>query len=167
MVIADGLPQLRDGSLFLSAQPCSSDSPLQAARQKMAICCPGQPWGLRLLQTVLGLVSVGLMMAIFRRIAFGPGMRNFKCSGVPIPGLQAGESVDRAALGVGAAFMGVFLVVLAIVGARPILRARSSRLGRSSPTFQRRARSRVLAAAPRRSSSLNGDDLREAARSSS
>jgi hypothetical protein len=86
---------------------------------------PGTPMRVRVAQYLLGLGIVGAMTAIFGWIAFGPGTRHFRVSGIPIPGL-AGETEGRIVFGAGAVLMGVFLVAMAVVGARRLLRARAA-----------------------------------------
>jgi drug/metabolite transporter (DMT)-like permease len=84
---------------------------------------PGTPMSVRVVQYLLGLGIVGPMTLIFGWIAFGPGTRRFRVSGIPIPGLD-GETAGRIVFGVGAVLLGAFLVAMAVVGARRLLRAR-------------------------------------------
>jgi hypothetical protein len=88
---------------------------------------PGTPLVVRAIQYLLGLGIVGLLTTLFGWVAFAPGQRTFRVSGLPIPGLAANETTGRIAFGVGAVLLGAFFVVLAVVGARRLLRARSLR----------------------------------------
>jgi len=82
------------------------------------------PFVVRAIQYLLGLGIVGLMTAIFGWIAFGPGKRSFRIIGPALLGLTDEEHVGRAAFGVGTVVMGLFLLLLAVIGARRLLRAR-------------------------------------------
>jgi hypothetical protein len=58
------------------------------------------------------------MTTIFGWVALGPGPRRFTVTGIPFLGLQASETTGRVVFGLGAALMGLFGVVLAVVNAR-------------------------------------------------
>jgi hypothetical protein len=85
---------------------------------------PDTPFVLRVIQYLLGLGIAGLMTAIFGWIAFGPGTRSFRITGLGLLGLADGERAGRIAFGVGTVVMGLFLILLATIGARRLLRAR-------------------------------------------
>jgi len=85
---------------------------------------PDTPFVLRVIQYLLGLGIVGLMTAIFGWIAFGPGTRSFRITGLGMLALADGERAGRIAFGIGAVVMGLVLVLLAAIGARRLLRAR-------------------------------------------
>ena len=85
---------------------------------------PDTPFVVRVIQYLLGLGIVGLMTAIFGWIAFGPGKRSFRITGLAMLGLADGERAGRVAFGIGTVAMGLFLVLLAVIGARRLLRAR-------------------------------------------
>jgi hypothetical protein len=76
-------------------------------------------------QYVLGLAILGLMFAVFAWISFGPGERHFSSS-VSIPGLsRSGHSSERSgriAFGIATGFMGLFLVLATVTGAKRLWR---------------------------------------------
>ena len=83
------------------------------------------PLFLRVTQYVLGLAIVGLMFAVFAWIAFGPGQRQFSSS-ISLPfwssSGRSSERSGRIAFGIGAGFMGLFLVLAAVSGAKRLWR---------------------------------------------
>ena len=83
------------------------------------------PFGVRLVQYVLGLGMVGLMTALSGWIAFGPGERQFSTSiGVPFASLESSSSgvAGRIGFGVGTVLMAAFFVGLALKAARQLRR---------------------------------------------
>jgi hypothetical protein len=83
---------------------------------------PGTPFGVRLIQYLLGVSIVGLMTAIGAWVAFGPGRREFNITGLPVLGPRAGEVMGRVAFGVGTVLSAVFFVLLAVVSVRRLRR---------------------------------------------
>src|SRR5215471_12547791 len=83
---------------------------------------PGTPFGVRLLQYLLGLGIVGLLTAIGAWVAFGPGRREFSITGLPVLGPRAGEVMGRVAFGVGTVLTAVVFVLLAVVSGRRLRR---------------------------------------------
>jgi hypothetical protein len=85
----------------------------------------GTPFGVRLLQYLLGLGIVGSLTAIFTWIAFGPGERHFS-STVVLPfmtrGVASGETSGRVVFGIAAVLIWLFLVTFGFVGARRLFR---------------------------------------------
>ena len=90
---------------------------------------PGTPFGVRLVQYVLGLGISGLLTAIAGWVAFGSGPRRFSGTLV-LPFVfrrwSDGELNGRIAFGIGAVLMLAFFVVMGIVGARRILNSGAS-----------------------------------------
>ena len=84
----------------------------------------GTPFVIRVIQYLLGLAMVSLMTTIFGWIAFGPGTRSFRITGLGMLGLADGEHAGRIAFGIGTVLMGLFLVLLAVIGAQRLLRMR-------------------------------------------
>ena len=88
---------------------------------------PGTRFGVRVMQYLLGLGTVGLLTAITGWIAFGPGRRPFSTR-MTLPFLSGrwatGQASGRAIFGAAAILMCAFLIAMAIVGARR-LRAHS------------------------------------------
>ena len=85
------------------------------------------PFGILLLQYVLGLSMVGLMTAISGWIAFGPGDRQFSTSiDMPFVSRQSHSSglAGRIAFGIGAVLMAAFFIGLVFKAARQLNRAR-------------------------------------------
>jgi len=83
------------------------------------------PAAVRIAQYVLGLGIVGSMFAVFAWVAFGSGERHFSSS-ISIPGLSmpthSSERAGRIAFGIAAGFMGLFLVLAAVSGAKRLWR---------------------------------------------
>src|SRR5262245_29841278 len=79
------------------------------------------PFVLRVIQYLIGLGIVGLLTGIFGWIAFGPGTRLFRITGLGVLGLEGDERVGRIAFGIAAVLMGLFLLLLAVIGARRLL----------------------------------------------
>jgi hypothetical protein len=83
---------------------------------------PGTPWGIRLTQYLLGLGIAGALAAIASWVAFGPGRRTFTAT-IPFLGRgSASEIVGRAAFGLGAVLMYIFLAVFAVISVRRLRR---------------------------------------------
>ncbi|HSU94145.1 MAG TPA: hypothetical protein VLI43_10585 [Gemmatimonadaceae bacterium] len=83
------------------------------------------PLFVRVTQYVLGIGILGLMFALFAWVAFGPGERQFSSS-ISLPfwsgSDHSSERSGRIAFGIGAGFMGLFLVVSVVSGARRLWR---------------------------------------------
>jgi hypothetical protein len=86
----------------------------------------GTPFGVRLLQYLLGLGIAGSLTAIFTWIAFGPGERHFS-STVVLPFMThdgaSGETSGRVVFGIAAVLIWLFLVSFGFIGARRLVRA--------------------------------------------
>ena len=84
------------------------------------------PFFVRVTQYVLGVGIVGLMFAVFAWVAFGPGERHFSSS-ISLPfwssSEHSSERSGRIAFGIAAGFMGLFLVLSAVSGAKSLWRA--------------------------------------------
>lgn len=85
------------------------------------------PFATRILQYVLGVSIVGLMLAVFAWVAFGPGERHFSSS-VSIPGLsissRGSDRSGRIAFGIATALIGLFFVLSVVGGAKRLWRSR-------------------------------------------
>jgi len=85
----------------------------------------GTPFGVRLIQYLLGLGTVGSLTAIFTWVAFGPGERHFS-STVVLPfmarGVASGETSGRVVFGIAAVLIWLFLVSFGFIGARRLFR---------------------------------------------
>lgn len=86
---------------------------------------PGTPFGVRLVQYLLGL-GIGVSLALVASwVAFGPGTREFGGSmgvgGVAV-GDRSGETSGRVAFGIGAVLMWLFTAALAVVGFKRLRR---------------------------------------------
>ena len=83
------------------------------------------PLTVRVIQYVLGLAIVGLMFAVFAWVAIGPGERHFSSS-LSLPfwtkSSHSSEHSGRIAFGIAAGFMGLFLVLAAVGGAKRLWR---------------------------------------------
>ena len=83
------------------------------------------PLFVRVTQYVLGIGIVGLMFAVFAWVAFGPGERHFSSS-ISLPfWSSSGHSSERSgriAFGIAAGFMGLFLVLSVVSGAKRLWR---------------------------------------------
>src|SRR5262249_33162636 len=78
---------------------------------------PGTPRAVRLVQTALGLGITALLASIATWVAFGSGSRHFSGSGPFISG-SMNEMLGRAAFGVGAILMWVFMAVMIVVSVK-------------------------------------------------
>ena len=97
---------------------------------------PGTPFYVRVTDTLLGLTIVGLMVAVFSWVAFGPGPRQFSTS-VAIPFLAVGshssELPGRIAFGLAAALFAIAFAACGVSGLRRLVRThRALRLSRGA-----------------------------------
>lgn len=87
----------------------------------------GTPLFVRVTQYVLGTGIVGLMFAVFAWVAFGPGERHFSSS-ISLPfwssSSHGSERSGRIAFGIADAFMGLFLILSIVGGAKRLWRGR-------------------------------------------
>jgi len=84
----------------------------------------GTPRGVRVTQYLLGLGIISALGAVTTWVAFGPGSRAFTVT-LPFVGRGPGdETVGRAAFGIGAVLMWIFLVVFVMISVRRIRRDR-------------------------------------------
>jgi len=85
---------------------------------------PGTPFSIRLANYVLGLMIMGLMIAVFGWIAFGPGPRAFSSS-LTLPFLSkrwaSSDLSGRIAFGAGTILMVLMFIACGIVGFRRLL----------------------------------------------
>ena len=82
---------------------------------------PGTPFGVRLVQYLLGLGITTSMGLIASWVAFGPGARHFTGTGTLGRG-DVNEAVGRTVFGFGAVLIWLFLAVLGVVGLRRLRR---------------------------------------------
>jgi hypothetical protein len=83
----------------------------------------GTPRWVRMTQFLLGLGIVSALAAVTTWVAFGPGPRAFTMT-IPFAGRGPGdETVGRAAFGIGAVLMWLFLLVFLVVSVRRLRRA--------------------------------------------
>ncbi len=88
---------------------------------------PGTPFGVRVVQYLLGLGITVSLALVATWVAFGPGPRKFggSMSLGPIgTGTSTGEMVGRVAFGIGAGLVWLFAVVMGVVGIKRLRRAR-------------------------------------------
>ena len=83
------------------------------------------PLIVRVTQFLLGVAIIGLMFAVFAWVAFGPGERHFSSS-VSISGFStsthSSARTGRIVFGIGAGFIGLFLVAAVVSGAKRLWR---------------------------------------------
>ena len=115
------------GSMFILAGLAIINGYAVAGAAKSDGSLPdGAPFFVRVVQYVLGLAIVGLMFAVFAWVAFGSGERHFSSS-ISVPFFSsAHRSSDRSgriAFGIATGFIGLFLVLSAVTGAKSLWRA--------------------------------------------
>ena len=90
---------------------------------------PDTPFGVRLVQYLLGMAIVGLMTAVSGWIAFGPGERHFSMTmALPFVARSSagGELSGRIAFGVGTTLLLAMFVGFGVSGARRLRRVRQA-----------------------------------------
>jgi hypothetical protein len=93
------------GFVVAGGTPGSSDLP------------PGTPFGVRLVQYLLGLGITTSLALIASWVAFGPGPRRFQGTGT-FGGFVVGETFGRAVFGFGAVLVWLFVALLSVIGLR-------------------------------------------------
>lgn len=86
---------------------------------------PGTPQSVRVANLIVGLTIVGLMIALFGWIAFGPGPRRFSTTiAIPFAGArwQSGELTGRIAFGFATLLMAAAFVGCGVTGVRRLFR---------------------------------------------
>jgi hypothetical protein len=78
---------------------------------------PGTPFGVRLVQYLLGLGIITSLACIASWVAFGPGPRQFSGAGT-FGGGAVSETLGRAVFGLGAGLTWLFVITLGVVGLR-------------------------------------------------
>jgi hypothetical protein len=78
---------------------------------------PGAPFGVRLVQYLLGLGILASLASIASWVAFGSGSRHFTGSGLLLSGAVS-EMLGRVMFGLGAVLCWAFVAVMVVVSAR-------------------------------------------------
>ena len=81
----------------------------------------GTPFGVRVVQYVLGVAIIAMLGSIASWVAFGSGSRHFSGSGPFITG-AVNEALGRTAFGIGAILMWIFMAVMLVVSVKRLRR---------------------------------------------
>jgi len=81
----------------------------------------GTPFGVRVVQYVLGVAIIAMLASIASWVAFGSGSRHFSGSGPFITG-AVNEALGRTAFGIGAILMWIFMAVMLVVSVKRLRR---------------------------------------------
>jgi hypothetical protein len=82
---------------------------------------PGTPFGVRLVQYLLGVGITTSLALIASWVALGPGPRHFRTGGT-IGGVIASETFGRAVFGLGAVLVWLFVALVSVTGLRRLSR---------------------------------------------
>jgi hypothetical protein len=82
---------------------------------------PGTPFGVRLVQSLLGLGIIAMLASIASWVAFGGGSRHFTSSG-PLISAAVNEAIGRTVFGIGAALAWAFMAVMIVVSVKRLRR---------------------------------------------